>query len=82
MQANAADLDRVSQFLATRGVTGWLPTLVPAPEADYARSIKALTEAMKEQEQAGRHPSGYGTPAEMLGRGPRSAPLGARPFPH
>jgi N-acetylglucosamine-6-phosphate deacetylase len=54
MQANAADLDRVSQFLATRGVTGWLPTLVPAPEADYAPAINAITEAMKEQRQAGR----------------------------
>jgi len=47
MAANAEDLDRVSQFLATRGVTGWLPTLVPAPAADYARSIKAIAEAMK-----------------------------------
>ena len=47
MAATAEDLDRVSQFLATRGVTGWLPTLVPAPAADYARSIKAIAEAMK-----------------------------------
>jgi N-acetylglucosamine-6-phosphate deacetylase len=45
MQANAADLQRVSQFLATRGVTGWLPTLVPAPAADYATAIKAIEEA-------------------------------------
>lgn len=46
MEANAADLRRVSQFLATRGVTGWLPTLVPAPDADYARSINAIEDAM------------------------------------
>jgi N-acetylglucosamine-6-phosphate deacetylase len=65
MRANAADLDRVSQFLATRGVTGWLPTLVPAPEADCARSIKALTEAMKDQEQAGHLRSQRG--ARILG---------------
>ena len=45
MAAAAADLDRVSQFLATRGVTGWLPTLVPAPAADYARTIKSINEA-------------------------------------
>src|SRR5882672_3364869 len=45
MDAEAKDLERVSQFLATRGVTGWLPTLVPASTADYARSIKAITEA-------------------------------------
>jgi N-acetylglucosamine-6-phosphate deacetylase len=46
MQATAPDLDRVSQFLATRGVTGWLPTLVPGPVADYARAIGAIEEAM------------------------------------
>jgi N-acetylglucosamine-6-phosphate deacetylase len=45
MAAAAADLDRVSQFLATRGVTGWLPTLVPAPAAGYARTIKSINEA-------------------------------------
>jgi N-acetylglucosamine-6-phosphate deacetylase len=45
MAAAAADLDRVSEFLATRGVTGWLPTLVPAPAADYARTIKSINEA-------------------------------------
>jgi N-acetylglucosamine-6-phosphate deacetylase len=47
MQAAGPDLDRVSQFLAMQGVTGWLPTLVPAPVADYARSIRAIEEAMK-----------------------------------
>jgi N-acetylglucosamine-6-phosphate deacetylase len=62
MAAGVEDLDRVSQFLATRGVTGWLPTLVPAPAADYARSIKAISESMKEEEQAGRHPSGAAPP--------------------
>jgi N-acetylglucosamine-6-phosphate deacetylase len=45
MAASAADLDRVSQFLATRGVTGWLPTLVPAAAADYAQAINAINEA-------------------------------------
>jgi N-acetylglucosamine-6-phosphate deacetylase len=45
MQATAADLDQVSQFLAKRGVTGWLPTLVPAPAADYVRAIKAIEDA-------------------------------------
>jgi len=46
MEATAADLDRVSQFLATQGVTGWLPTLVPAPAADYGRAIKAIEDAI------------------------------------
>src|SRR6476620_3966612 len=47
MAATAADLDRVSQFLATRGVTGWLPTLVPAPVSNYARAIRAIDEATR-----------------------------------
>ncbi|MDQ2975793.1 MAG: N-acetylglucosamine-6-phosphate deacetylase [Acidobacteriota bacterium] len=47
MEATASDLDRVSQFLVTRGVTGWLPTLVPAPNEDYERAVKAIDYAMK-----------------------------------
>lgn len=47
MEATSAELQQVSQFLATQGVTGWLPTLVPAPNDDYARAIKAIDEAMK-----------------------------------
>ena len=45
MNATASDLNRVSQFLAASGVTGWLPTLVPAPVADYARAIESIKEA-------------------------------------
>jgi N-acetylglucosamine-6-phosphate deacetylase len=45
MAATAAELNRVSQFLTTCGVTGWLPTLVPAPAADYARAIASINEA-------------------------------------
>lgn len=47
MDADAAGLRRISQFLATQGVTAWLPTLVPAPDADYTRAIAAIEEAMK-----------------------------------
>ncbi len=47
MEASAADLNRVSGFLATHGVTGWLPTLVPGPMADYSRAITAIEEASK-----------------------------------
>ncbi|MEK6281611.1 MAG: N-acetylglucosamine-6-phosphate deacetylase [Acidobacteriota bacterium] len=52
MEAGAADLNRVSEFLARQGVTGWLPTLVPAPVADYARAIEAIGEASKFSEGA------------------------------
>lgn len=47
MQATAKDLARVSQFLNSQGVTGWLPTLVPAPDEDYRRAIDAIQGAMR-----------------------------------
>ena len=53
MEATAAQLGRVARFLAAHGVTGWLPTLVPAPEADYARAVTAIEELMREQGDAG-----------------------------
>jgi N-acetylglucosamine-6-phosphate deacetylase len=43
--AGAADLLRVSEFLARNGVTAWLPTLVPAPLEQYKRAIEAIEEA-------------------------------------
>jgi N-acetylglucosamine-6-phosphate deacetylase len=65
MDAEANDLIRVSQFLATRGVTGWLPTLVPASTAGYARSIKAIGDAMRSQEHLAG--AGYQAGARILG---------------
>ncbi len=47
MDADAAGLRRISEFLATQGVTAWLPTLVPAPDGDYTRAIAAIEEAMR-----------------------------------
>jgi len=49
MTASPEELGRVSDFLAARGVTGWLPTLVPAPTVDYALAIKSISEVMKGQ---------------------------------
>lgn len=46
MDADADGLRRISAFLATQGVTAWLPTLVPAPDADYKRAIGAIEVAM------------------------------------
>ena len=54
MAAETADLHRVSQFLASQGVTGWLPTLVPAPDADYAQAIRAIADAMQASEDSKR----------------------------
>ena len=52
LDAEPQDLERVSQFLATRGVTGWLPTLVPAATTDYARAVTSIKLAMIGKEQS------------------------------
>jgi N-acetylglucosamine-6-phosphate deacetylase len=49
MEANADDLHRVAYFLAQNGVTAWLPTLVPAPDEDYERAVRASETLMREE---------------------------------
>ena len=46
MAASADDLRRVSEFLARKGVTAWMPTLVPAADAEYAQAIRAIERAL------------------------------------
>ena len=43
MEAGAEDLLQVSEFLASQGVTAWLPTLVPASVEQYRRAIQTIT---------------------------------------
>ena len=45
MAASSEDLIQVSQFLATQGVTSWLPTLVPASDDEYRSAISAIDSA-------------------------------------
>ncbi len=52
MAATAQDLARVSEFLASQGVTGWLPTLVPAPQSDYEAAVQAIGESIDDQTEA------------------------------
>lgn len=47
--ATPEDLHRVSEFLATKGVTSWLPTLVPAAEEEYERAVAAISGLMSRQ---------------------------------
>ncbi|MGE3466012.1 MAG: N-acetylglucosamine-6-phosphate deacetylase [Pyrinomonadaceae bacterium] len=52
VDVNAADVDglmEVAAFLATKGVTGWLPTLVPDSDENYRRAIKAIDTLMEFQ---------------------------------
>lgn len=48
--ATAEDLQKVSRFLATKGVAAWLPTLVPDSEENYQKTIDAINEVMRRQE--------------------------------
>jgi N-acetylglucosamine-6-phosphate deacetylase len=54
MSATAGDLSHVSQFLATQGVTGWLPTLVPAADEQYRSAISAIEVAAKTAQRGAR----------------------------
>lgn len=49
MEASAAELQRVGEFLARNGVTSWLPTLVPAPQEQYEEAVKAIGELVTAQ---------------------------------
>ncbi len=52
MDASAAQLSQVSQFLVTQGVTGWLPTLVPATDESYAGAVKEVGRLIAGQQNA------------------------------
>ena len=52
MTASKDDLTRVSLFLASQGVTAWLPTLVPATASEYQRAVSSIEALMKEQSVA------------------------------
>lgn len=48
--ATADDLRKVGKFLASEGVTGWLPTFVPDSDEVYRKVIAAIDEVMETQE--------------------------------
>jgi N-acetylglucosamine-6-phosphate deacetylase len=53
VDVNNADADallRVAEFLASKGVTAWLPTLVPGPTEQYERAMAAISEVMDQQQ--------------------------------
>ena len=51
MAASDEDLYRVSQFLASQGVTAWLPTLVPGSDEENERAVAAIDSLMATQEK-------------------------------
>lgn len=55
--ANAGDLRKTSRFLASKGVTGWLPTFVPDEIDNYRKVIGAIDEVMETQDEPGSEPT-------------------------
>jgi N-acetylglucosamine-6-phosphate deacetylase len=53
MEATAGDLQKLSGYLASQGVTGWLPTLVPGSDENYASVAAAVSESMRSSEAEG-----------------------------
>ena len=51
MDATAADLGRVGEFLARHGVTSWLPTLVPAELEQYKQAVGAIGGMIRDQQE-------------------------------
>lgn len=52
VDVNVADVDgllEVGRFLATKGVTAWMPTLVPDSDENYRRAISTIDELMEIQ---------------------------------
>ena len=47
MDAGPSDLIDMSKFLASEGVTAWLPTFVPASDETYARAVNVITNAIE-----------------------------------
>ena len=47
MEATPGELRQVAIFLASQGVTGWLPTFVPASDENYARAVAAISQSME-----------------------------------
>lgn len=46
MEAGSEDLLQIAEFLASQGVTSWLPTLVPASVKQYEQAIRAIEQAV------------------------------------
>ena len=46
LDATPQALQDVSNYLATQGVTGWLPTFVPASDENYASAVATISESM------------------------------------
>lgn len=54
METDVEGLLTVSQYLASQGVTGWLPTLVPSSDENYSHVAGAIEGASREPKRGAR----------------------------
>jgi N-acetylglucosamine-6-phosphate deacetylase len=47
LDADLAGLKKISDYLASQGVTAWLPTFVPASDENYASAVAVISESKK-----------------------------------
>ena len=52
MTATPDELNEVSQFLASQGITSWLPTMVPAADEEYRSAAAAIERAWQDNSGA------------------------------
>src|SRR6185503_2255174 len=52
LDATPEQLSEISVFLASQGVTGWVPTFVPAADENYASAIEAIAKAAQNSKGA------------------------------
>jgi N-acetylglucosamine-6-phosphate deacetylase len=45
MDATAEQLSFAAEYLASQGITGWVPTFVPAADENYARAVEEIAKA-------------------------------------
>lgn len=67
MDATTDGLHHLGKFLASKGVTAWLPTLVPSLAGAYTRATGAVAETMARQESDGAVSDDDAEGARVLG---------------
>ena len=58
MDATAEQLSEISEYLASQGVTGWVPTFVPAADENYASAVEAISKVVRGARVLGVHYEG------------------------
>ncbi len=66
MEADAAALKKLSEFLLAQGVTGYFATLVPTDERGYKAALAEIATYIKQQDEAERN-GGEPSGARLLG---------------